>query len=182
MKKYQLGLLSLGIVGALASCDVTVVPNDGYYGNSNSSAGVTLQPLTKYSTNHQLSADAKDQNGKTIPKGTFVICKNWDTEVFFDVNWSGYLKNIGFQFKGYNTGDYVNKGTYPVSNPSAGHAEATLILKSGMAPLSIIVNPVVRIDVLGYTYVRAQGIDKNGYYSNVVSTNSAIPVVICYES
>lgn len=187
MKKLLLA--AVGLTGLLASCGGDVsVGNSGYYGTYNPNAAVKLTSLTNYTTSHQLSSDARDQSGKLIPKGTDVICSNWSTDVGFNINWTGYLDTVGFQFKGYNTGNFVNTDVYDVSNPTAGTASAEFTLESGIAPLNIkpqaiTVTPVdvPRVDILGYTYVRAQGTDANGRYSNIVETDYSIPVVTCYS-
>ena len=181
MKKILLA--AVGAAGLLESCNTVDAVLSGYYGNANASSTVRLGQLTNYTTNNQLSVDATDQNGNKLAAGTYVICRNWDTVVNFDLNWSGYLSNVGFQLKGYNTGNYVNTGTYTV-NSSAGSAPVSLPVGQGVAPLSINTQSVIlvpKVTVLGYTYVRAQGRDANGYASNIVDTGYAIPVTECYN-
>lgn len=171
MKKLLLA--ALGATGLLASCGgggVTI--GSGYYGEYNSAASAQLTSLTNYTTDYTYN-------------GTYVICSDADTTLSFNLNWSGYLSAVGFQLKGYNTGNYLNTDTYAV-NSSAGSAPVSITVARGMAPLkvsstpikaqAIVVNPVD----LGYTYVRAQGVDGNGYYTNVVETNYSIPVMRCF--
>lgn len=169
MKKILLA--AVGAAGLLASCGGGNVIDSGYYGNYNPSAGATLTSLSDYTTNWTYN-------------GTPVICNNASTTISFNVNWNGYLNSVGFQFKGYNTGNYINTNTYAI-NSSVGSAKANFTLGVNMAPLSVTDQPitsqsiVVNPTTLGYTYVRAQGVDGNGYYTNVIQSDYSIPVMNC---
>ncbi|MFC5847774.1 hypothetical protein [Deinococcus petrolearius] len=181
MKK---GLLAaVGLSGLLASCGGTLtVGAGGYYGEGTSSS-LILNSLTDYQTNWQLSTAVQDQKGNVIPAGTHVICDNTTTDISFNVNWTGYMAAVGLQLRGLNTDSYKNIGVFLV-NSSTGRVNATYSIGSNIAPLNlkpqaIIVNPITSVDIKGYTYVRAQGIDGTAAASNVVSTSTAIPVVDC---
>ena len=177
MKKLLLA--AIAATGLLASCgDPLVQVGLGYYDSYQDSTTLTLGKLTNYQTNWQLSVAAQDQNGNTIAKDTYLICDNRDTTISFNLNWTGYLSNVGLQLKGYNSDQNYNVGVYSV-NANSGSAPVQFTIGQGIAPLAINVTPVTKVTVKGYTYARAQGLDANGYASNVTTTDYSIPVVDC---
>lgn len=176
-------LTAVGLSGVLASCGGTVVVGTGGYYGEGTSTTLTLNSITNYTTDWQLSAPVQDQQGNVIPANTYVICDNTTTNISFDVNWTGYMAAVGLQMRGLRTDAYKNIGVYLV-NSSSGKASASYAVGSGVAPQNIkpqaiIVNPITSVDIKGYTYVRAQGIDGTAAASNVVSSTVAIPVVDC---
>ncbi len=187
MKKILLAAV-VGLTGVLASCGDTGTSWDGYgyYGDPYTGSGLSLNSISAYDTNWHLSSSVQDQSGRTIPAGTAVICDNATTVTTFDINWSGYMRQVGLQLKGLNTGNYKDAGIFNV-NSAAGSTSAQISIRSGLAPLnvapqSITVNPVnvtPNVRVKGYTYVAAQGTDSAGRYSNVVTSGYSIPVLNC---
>lgn len=179
MNKLLLGVAGLALTGMLASCgDTPLTPGFGYYDNYNDSTTLKLDQLANYRTNWQLTTDAKDLAGNTIPKGTYLICDNKNTTISFDLSWTGYLSKVGLQLKGYNTDANYNIGVYTVG-ANSGTAPVEFTIGSQVAPLAITVTPVTTVNVKGYTYARAQGLDGSGYASNVTTTQHSIPVVDC---
>lgn len=169
MKKILLA--AVGMTGLLASCgDISI--SSGYYGTSNSTSTASLNSLTNFTSNY------------IDGKGTPIICYDRPTTVSFDLSWSGYLSTVGFQAAGYNTGAYTNTDEYSV-NSGSGSAPVYLTFASGTAPLSVTKNPITSQSIIvnpttkGYTYVRAQGRDRNGNATNVVQTSYSIPVMNC---
>lgn len=182
MKKILLA--AVGMTGLLASCgDITVLP--GYYNGIGTSSSLTLNGITSYTTDWQLSNAVQDQNGNTIAANTYVICDNKETNLTVGLNWTGGLSKLGIQLKGVNTGDYKNANFYPYSSVDySGSGTATVKLSTYMAPLSfnqqsITVNPITKVNVKGYTTVSAQGLDSSGLASNVVNSSTKIPVMDC---
>ena len=181
MKKVLLA--AVGLSGLLASCGGSVVVGVGGYYGDDASSTLMLNSITNYRTDWQLSSAVQDQQGNVIPANTYVICDNTTTNISFDVNWTGYMAALGLQLKGLNTGAYENIGVSLI-NSSSGQVSASYAIGSGVAPQNIkpqaiIVNPITSVDIKGYTYVRAQGIDGTAAASNVVSSTVAIPVVDC---
>lgn len=178
--------MAVGLMGVLASCtEPGSVVVEGYYGNVNQpSTNLTLGQLTKFSTNWRLSADVRDAaTGQTIKADTYVICDNNTTTVSVNANWTGYLSTLGVQMRGYNTNAYSNIRANDV-NAYSGTKTITFNIGTGLAPLSvtgqsIVVTPINNVVVKGYTYLRAQGLDGNGYKSNIVTTDYSIPVMDC---
>ncbi|WP_291426751.1 hypothetical protein [Deinococcus sp.] len=187
MKKTLLAAV-VGLTGVLASCGETTITWDGYgyYGDPYVGSGLSLNSISAYDTNWHLSSDIKDQSGRIIPATTAVICDNATTITTFDINWSGYMRQVGLQLKGLTTGNYKDAGIYDV-NSSAGSTSAQISIRRGLAPLNVApqnvtVNPVnvtPNVTVKGYTYVAAQGTDSAGRYSNIVTSQYSIPVLNC---
>ncbi|WP_278911723.1 hypothetical protein [Deinococcus wulumuqiensis] len=182
MKKILLA--SVAGAGLLASCggDITVtIP--GYFGAPQTSSAA-LTRVSSYSTNYQLSSDVLDQNGNTLKQGTSIICDNVTTEITGGVDFTGDLNKLGLQLKGVTSKDYDNLGTNDVNRGgiTSGTVQVNISVPKGLAPLSlgaqaIVVNPRT-VDIKGYTYLRAQGLDTQGRATNIIES-AAIPVVDC---
>lgn len=190
MKKQVTAAVGMvGLTGILASCGTSATISFGFAPGSAYSTGLILKNITDYSTNYQLSSDVKDQNGQTIPAGSYVICDNTSTTMNVDLTWAGGLSKLYVQFKGLTTNQTKTVQYYSFTGvDTSGSGSAQYILGAGTAPLSvsagklgaqgIVVNPVV-VDVKGYTYVRLQGVDSVGYNSNIIESATAVPVVDC---
>lgn len=188
MKKVLLA--AMGLSGVLASCGGSVVVGvgGGYYGDGQST-NLQLNSLTNYRTSWQLSSNVQDQSGRTLTAGTYIICDNTNTDISVDLTWTGGLSKLGLQLRGVNSDTYRNISVYPYSVvDTSGSGTATYSLGAAMAPLAtksslsaqaIVVNPITAVDIKGYTYVRAQGLDAFGLASNVLTSGYSIPVVDC---
>ncbi len=181
MKKILLA--SVAGAGLLASCGDVTVTIPGYFGAPQTSSA-QLSKISNYSTNYQLSADVLDQNGNTLKKGKSIICDNVTTEITGGVDFTGDLNKLGLQLKGVKTGDYDNLGTNDVNRGglTSGTVPVNITVPKGLAPLNlgaqaIVVNPRT-VDIKGYTYLRAQGLDTQGRATNIIESG-AIPVVDC---
>lgn len=178
MKKILLA--SVAGAGLLASCggDVTVSIPD--YFNGGKSTSLTVNSVSNIRTDWKLTTDVVDQNGKTIKAGSYLICDNKTTNVEADVAWTGNLSKLGLQLQGVRTGDYKNGTVYPYGGVAgSGSTTATFVVGAGMAPQAIVVNPVNKVTVKGYTYLRVQGQDLLGGVSNIVESPNELPVVDC---
>ncbi len=179
-----LGLVGMGAL--LASCNVSVTPVGG-----GPSSTLQLKAISSYTSQYSLQNAALDQNGNVLAAGTSIICDNLSTQLQVGVTWTGDLQQIGIQFKGLKTGavssarvfgdkfgapDYSGSGLATITiNPGV----APLKVSSGLSAQSIVVTPVSNVNVKGYTYVQAIGLDSSRNLSNVVSSTTAIPVADC---
>ncbi|MFN4252392.1 hypothetical protein [Deinococcus sp.] len=187
MKK--LVLAAIGLTGILASCGVTVTVSDGFTPGSGASGSLRLNDFA-YSTQYRTTTAFTDQNGNTVAAGSYVICDNLNTEMYVDLTWQGGLSKLYVQFEGLNTGNKRNLEFYSYGNVDySGSGRATSTLTPNTAPLrvltqnklsaqAIVVNPVI-VRVKGNTFVRVQGVDQNGQYSNIKESAQAFPVVDC---
>ncbi|WP_414656797.1 hypothetical protein ACINK0_11545 [Deinococcus sp. VB343] len=180
MKKILLA--SVAGAGLLASCgngSVIVETNP-----------VTNLKVTSYTTNWQLTTEARDQNGQPIAKGAYLICDNRNTTMAVGATWQGGLQQLALQFKGYNTGATKTVATNPLGATNStgsgtyeytfGPETAPLNVGSGkISAQAIVVNPITTVNVKGYTYVRIQGYDVLGNPSNIAESEIAIPVADC---
>lgn len=180
-------LAAVGLVGLLASCgpnstlQITIKDANPWL-TYEKAPELKLKDITSFTTNHTLSADVKDSNtGRTISKGSYVICDNMNTQLSVGLTWQGKLSELYAQFQGMNTGEVLNKTVpnYKIAYPTAGKGTAEFQIGAGMAPLGITVNPVTVVKVLGETTVALQGVDENGYASNAIAAVNAIPVMEC---
>lgn len=185
MKK--LALAAIGLTGILASCGVTVTVSDGFTPGSDASNSLSLNEFA-YSTQYRTKTDYRDQNGSFIAAGSYIICDNKNTIMYVDLNWTGGLKQVYVQFKGLKTGGTEGVSFYSYSTADYSGSEVLeATFGPGTAPLSISgklgaqtieVNPVI-LDVKGNTFVKIQGLDEIGRYSNVLTSAQAFPVVDC---
>ncbi|WP_309571954.1 hypothetical protein [Deinococcus sp.] len=188
MKKMMLAAVGIvGLTGLLASCGTTATVSFGFAPGPQRSSTLMLDSMA-YTTNYQTQSDYTDQNGNTIAAGSYIICDNLSTQMYVDLAWTGGLKNLYVQFKGLSTGSTKTVPFYAFSGVDySGSGTATYTLGAGTAPLSvspkvgaqaIVVTPVI-VNVKGNTYVNVQGIDQNGYNSNILTSVTALPVVNC---
>lgn len=185
MKKLLIA--AVGMTGILAGCgSVTVTGDFGFAPGGQYAPNLTLKEIG-YSTNYQASANFTDQNGGTVQKGDYLICDNANTTMFVDLKWTGGLNKLYLQFKGLTTGAKQTVPFYAFnSSDTSGSGQAQFTFGPNTAPLSvnkvvpqaIVVNPVI-VNVKGNTYVRVQGVDQNGFNSNIIESVTAIPVVDC---
>lgn len=187
MKK--LALAAIGLTGILASCGATVTVTGGFTPGSGASNSLSLKEFA-YSTQYRTTTAFTDQNGNTVQAGSYVICDNLNTEMYVDLKWQGGLSKLYVQFEGLTTGDRRNLEFYSYGNVDySGSGRATSTLTPATAPLrvltqsklsaqAIVVNPVI-VRVKGNTYVKMQGLDEGGQYSNVLTSAQAFPVVDC---
>ncbi|MFC4639417.1 hypothetical protein [Deinococcus hohokamensis] len=176
----RLLMVVLGASGLLASCNVTVTAPNVTPGTG-ASGTLRLTQLNAFETSYKLTQDVTDQNGQFIAAGTSVICDDADTTMYADVSWSGYLSKLYVQFKGLNTGQYQNVDPFTVGRAD-GRGTATYTFTPGMAPLSVKPQAIIvngRVNRLGNTYVRLQGLDQAGQYSNILESTTAVPVLDC---
>ncbi|NTX99721.1 hypothetical protein [Deinococcus sp. JMULE3] len=184
MKKVALAAAALA--SALAGCSVTVSVPD-FTPGTQPSTSLKLTSFS-YSTQYRTSAEYRDQDGQVIPAGSYIICDNKSTEMYVDLDWTGGLKQVYTQFEGLKTGGTQNFSFYSYGSADySGSAVLSATLGAGTAPLSvpgklnaqaIVVNPVI-LDVKGNTFVKVQGLDAAGRYSNILESAQAFPVVDC---
>lgn len=183
----RLMMAAVGLTGVLAGCGgVDVVVDYGFAPGNQYAPNLKLNELS-YTTNYQASADFNDQNGNTVRKGDYLICDNRNTTMFVDLEWTGGLNRLYLQFKGLKTGATKTVPFYAFNgSDTSGAGQAQFTFGPETAPLSlntvspqaIVVNPVI-VNVKGNTYVRVQGVDQNGFNSNILESVTAIPVVNC---
>ncbi|MCD0161579.1 hypothetical protein IHN63_09700 [Deinococcus sp. 6YEL10] len=171
----------------LASCGVTVTVSDGFAPGSGASGSLRLNDFA-YSTQYRTTTAFTDQNGNTVPAGSYIICDNKNTTMYVDLNWTGGLKQVYVQFEGLKTGDKERVSFYSygaadysgseVLDATFGPGTAPLSISGKLGAQAIVVNPVI-VRVKGNTYVKMQGLDEFGRYSNVLTSAQAFPVVDC---
>ncbi|MBZ9753102.1 hypothetical protein K7W42_19885 [Deinococcus sp. HMF7604] len=181
MKKAA--LLSLGLSGLLASCNVTVV-------------GPSVDPvrnfqLQAYQSQYTLPADYTDtRTGTVYPKGTSIICDNLNTRLSVTLDWNGTISEVGARLVGRDTGTtrrvYSNPlGDMYSSRPSTfefvvGPNTAPLSLSAGkLGAQAIVVNPVRTFTVKGATFVDVQARSSDGTTTPIRQSVQAIPVADC---
>lgn len=173
-------LAAVGLTGLLASCGVNIpaiTPGTGQ------SSTLSLNTINAYTTSWQLTEDVTDQNNNVLKKDTYVVCDDAATTLYVNVAWTGYLSKLYVQFKGLTTGNYKNVDPYIV-NAGSGSGTAQYTFNAGTAPLSIKPQAIIvngKVNVKGNTYVRLQGVDSSGYYSNILESANAIPVLDCVQ-
>lgn len=185
MKKILLA--SVAGAGLLASCGGVTVTLPDYFSGTPSPT-LRLTGLTNYTTNWRLSENVTDQNGRTLTADTYIICDNKNTTIYADVAYTGGpLSKLGLQLNG-QSGQFA---PYNVSTPfiytggaTSGTIQTEFNIGQEVAPLSlgaqaIVVNPVNRVDIKGYTFLRVQGQDNVGRSSNTLTSPNSIPVVDC---
>lgn len=183
MKKVFFSLMAAVSVTALSACNGSVVIEiPGFIPNPSGESKTLKLNEIGIQTSYQLSQDVKDQNGKTITKDTFIICDNKSTQMSVDVKWSGYLDKLYIQFKGATSPK--KRELFSDVNNGSGSATVGYTLNAGTAPLNvspkgIVVNPIAKVDVKGYTYVKVQGVDQSNMVSNILTTVTQTPVVDC---
>ncbi|WP_229777957.1 hypothetical protein [Deinococcus seoulensis] len=187
MKK--LALAAIGLTGILASCGATVTVTGGFTPGTGASNSLRLKDFA-YSTQYRTTTAFTDQNGNTVAAGSYVICDNLNTEMYVDLTWQGGLSKLYVQFEGLNTGATKDQQFFSYGQVDySGSGRATSTLAPNTAPLrvltqnklsaqAIVVNPVI-VRVKGNTFVRVQGVDQNGQYSNIKESAQAFPVVDC---
>ena len=188
MKKFLLA--AIGATGLLASCG----PDGGVTVDSNPP---TLTNASGLYTNHKLSVTATDANTGTVyPAGTYVVCDNKNTTIELNVSWTGQLWDLDlFTIGGYYGTNYDYLGSYTAGGRWNGTGTIEYTFGPNAAPLSIngklsaqaiTVNPVVAINVKGFTGIAVQGRsygDVAGNYLHAKTLNSVngdyLPVVDC---
>lgn len=179
MKKMLIA--ALGLSGLLASCSNVTVTIPEITPGTGTSSSLSLTEIKEFETSYKLTQDVTDQTGQVLKAGTSVICDDAETTMFVDVAWTGYLSKLYIQFKGLTTEQYKNVAPYTV-NAGSGSGTAKYTFAPGMAPLSIQPQSIIvngKVTRLGNTYVRIQGVDQNGYNSNILESAAAIPVLKC---
>ncbi|MDK2011807.1 MULTISPECIES: hypothetical protein [Deinococcus] len=184
MKKIALAAAALA--SALAGCSVTVSVPD-FTPGTQPSPSLRLKEFT-YSTQYRTAADYRDQDGTFIAAGSYIICDNKSTTMYVDLDWTGGLKEVYAQFEGLKTGGTKNFSFYSYGaadysgsgllSATFGPGTAPLGLPGQLGAQAIVVNPVI-LDVKGNTFVKVQGVDEAGRYSNVLESAQAFPVVDC---
>lgn len=169
MKKMLLG--AVGLSAVLASCGGVAVDNN---------RGIRSE--------FQLATDVRDtETGRTLPKGTYVICDNRDTDVELNVNWLAGTSTLNLLAYGEYYGEGRNLATYQVNPNTGGSATLPFTISrftapqslNSVQPQSIIVTPVNNVTIKGYTRLGVQATNAQGVVGSVQMSNYVFPVVNC---
>ncbi|MBZ9712116.1 hypothetical protein [Deinococcus multiflagellatus] len=172
-------LAALGLMGVLASCNVTVT-------------GPTAQPVTITQLNSYTSDYYYEtvENGQT--KRNYVICNDRQTRLYLDVSWSGPLSQLGARFTTTRNGSTSSKevSTNVFGANTSGRDTFTYTIGAGALPLSarsggptlaaqklaaqaIVVTP----STMGNVAVDIWGYNPDGLKSRELQAPGTIPIV-----
>ena len=174
---------AIGLTGILASCGATVTIG--------TSDPVRDFRLLAYQSQYTLPSDYVDTaTGTRYPKGTSIICDNWNTRLSVTLDWDGTINTVGAQLVGRDSGNTRTVYSAPLGdmysdNPSVfefvvgPNTSPLSVGKGGISAQAIVVTPVNTFTVKGATFVDVQAQSSDGTNSPVRQSVQALPVANC---
>lgn len=148
MKK--IALMTLALVGALASCGISSIDD-------------VNAPRTDWYLSERVTYEG---GAESLSANTFVICDNRPTNVEVTVNTSPDVQKVELLARGLKENEVQSLVTF-IPNAS-GSTKVSYTFKQGMAPLGIVVNPVIKpqpvknVNVIGFTNMGVRTLGANG--------------------